>query len=116
MSAALIRRPRTHLALPALFAPNPSTAERVLDFFTANIRNPNTRKAYARAAATFATWCDRHGITELGAVRPVHIATYIEELQETLAAPSVKLQLAAIRMLFDWLVVGQIGVPLILVQ
>jgi site-specific recombinase XerD len=94
--------------LPAILTPDPATAERVLDFFTANIRNPNTRKAYARAVACFAGWCERHGISELRAVRPAHIATYIEELQATLAAPSVKLQLAAIRMLFDWLVVGQI--------
>jgi len=32
---------------PALFAPDAPTAKRVLEFFTANIRNPNTRKAYA---------------------------------------------------------------------
>ena len=39
---------------------------------------------------------------------PVHVAAYIEGLQKKIAAPSVKLQLAAIRMLFDWLVVGQV--------
>src|ERR1035441_4155440 len=32
----------------------------------------------------------------------------IEKLQRQLSRPSVKLQLAAIRMLFDWLVVGQV--------
>jgi hypothetical protein len=31
--------------LPAIFAPDEKTAERVLEFFTAQIRNPNTRKA-----------------------------------------------------------------------
>ncbi len=95
--------------LPALLSTDPPTAKRILDFFTANIRNPNTRKAYARAVASFATWCERHGISELRAVRPTHVATYIEELQATLAAPSIKVQLAAVRMLFDWLVVGQIA-------
>ncbi|MEO8923877.1 MAG: tyrosine-type recombinase/integrase [Caldimonas sp.] len=35
------------------------------------------------------------------------MAAYVEQLQERLAAPSVKLNLAALRMLFDWLVVGQ---------
>ncbi|WP_200336223.1 tyrosine-type recombinase/integrase [Thiocystis violacea] len=35
------------------------------------------------------------------------MAAYIETLQSRLAAPSVKQHLAAIRMLFDWLVVGQ---------
>jgi integrase len=38
----------------------------------------------------------------------VHVAAYIEGLQKRLAAPSVKQHLAAIRMLFDWLVVGQV--------
>ena len=40
-------------------------------------------------------------------MQPVHVAAYVEELQQRVAAPSVKLQLAALRMLFDWLVVGQ---------
>ncbi len=38
----------------------------------------------------------------------MHIAAYVEGLQREIAAPSVKLRLAAIRMLFDWLVVGQV--------
>jgi len=94
--------------LPALFAPDVQTAERVVEFFTARIRNPHTRKAYARAAGDFAAWCAEHNITGLAAVRPVHVAAYIETLQKEMAAPSVKLQLAAIRMLFDWLVLGQV--------
>ena len=114
MTTEILRRGEASLQvgsaplLPLLFSRDQSTAERVLDFFSANIRNPNTRKAYARSVASFARWCERHGISELRAVLPTHIATYIEELQATLAAPSVKLQLAAIRMLFDWLVVGQL--------
>ena len=32
-------------SLPALFTPTPAAARRTLEFFTANIRNPNTRKA-----------------------------------------------------------------------
>lgn len=96
------------LSLPALFSPDPPTAKRVLEFFTANIRNPNTRKAYARAAGDFAAWCGHRGLDRLRDVQPVHVALYIEQLQQRIAAPSVKLQLAAIRMLFDWLVLGQI--------
>ena len=38
----------------------------------------------------------------------MHVAGYIEELGTSHAAPSVKQSLAAIRMLFDWLVVGQV--------
>jgi site-specific recombinase XerD len=94
--------------LPALFTPTPKAAKRFVEFFTANIRNPNTRKAYAWAVAEFAAWCERHGMLSLPAIEPVHVATYIETLQRRLAAPSVKQHLAAIRMLFDWLVVGQV--------
>jgi hypothetical protein len=36
-------------ALPKLFAPGKDAARRFIEFFTANIRNPNTRRAYARA-------------------------------------------------------------------
>lgn len=94
--------------LPALFAPTPAAAKRYVEFFTANIRNANTRRAYARAAADFATWCrDVAGIAELRDIEPVHVAAYIETLQADLAPPTVKQQLAAIRMLFDWLVIGQ---------
>jgi site-specific recombinase XerC len=35
------------------------------------------------------------------------VAAYIEELQAKLSKPTVKQHLAAIRMLFDWLVTGQ---------
>jgi site-specific recombinase XerD len=95
-------------ALPALFASTPGAARRYLEFFTANIRNPNTRRAYARAAADFAAWCtDVAGIAELRDIEPIHVAAYVETLQTKLARPSVKQQLAAIRMLFDWLVLGQ---------
>lgn len=107
MSQLLESRPGNP-SLPALFAPTPDAAKRYVEFFTANIRNANTRRAYARAAADFAAWCrDAAGIAELRDIEPVHIAAYIEGLQAALAPPTVKQQLAAIRMLFDWLVIGQ---------
>ena len=83
-------------------------ARRFIEFFTANIRNPNTRAAYARAVADFFRWCDGIGLSRLDAVEPVHVAGYVEELGKTRAAPSVKQHLAAVRMLYDWLVVGQV--------
>jgi site-specific recombinase XerD len=84
-------------------------APRFLEFFTVNIRNPNTRAAYGRAATTFLRWCEtRAGLADLRQVQPVHVAAYIEELQKQLAAPTVKQHLACIRMLFDWLVTGQV--------
>jgi site-specific recombinase XerD len=92
--------------VPALFAPDPHAAERTVEFFTAGIRNPNTRRAYARAAAEFSTWCATHGLHDVRAVRPVHVAAYVEGLR--LSAPSVKQRLAALRVLFDHLVVRQV--------
>ena len=93
-------------SVPALFGHNETTAKRTFEFFTVSIRNANTRKAYTRAAADFATWCELHGIADVRQVQPVHVAAYIEGLQ--IAAPSIKQRLAALRMLFDWLVIGQV--------
>jgi site-specific recombinase XerD len=93
-------------SLPSLYARDDHSTRRTWEFFTAHIRNPNTRKAYARAAAEFAAWCEAHGVSELRQVQPFHVAAYIEGLQ--LAAPSIKQRLAALKMLFDWLVVGQV--------
>ncbi len=41
-------------------------------------------------------------------MQPVHVAAYIQTIKSHYAAPTVKQHLAAIRMLFDWLVVGQV--------
>ena len=91
---------------PVLFLPNEKAAERFFDFFTSNIRNKNTRRAYYRAVCRFADWCKGRGVGELASVKPLHVAAYIEALP--LAKPTVKQHLAALRMLFDWLVVGHV--------
>jgi site-specific recombinase XerD len=96
----------THL-VPALIADaGEPAAWRYIEFFTANIRNPNTRRAYARACNQFFAWCEDRGLT-LTTIRPFDVATYIETLQKTNSPPGVKQQLAAVRMLFDWLITGQ---------
>lgn len=82
------------------------TTKRFLEFFTANIRNANTRAAYARAVSQFLTWCDRPGV-KLATIEPMHVAAYIEALTQQRGPQTVKQHLAAIRMLFDWLVIGQ---------
>lgn len=94
--------------LPRLFAPDANAARRFIEFFTANIRNANTRKAYTRAAVEFAAWCENHRLNSLQNIEPLHIAAYVESLCNRMAAPSVKVHLAGIRMLFDWLVLGQV--------
>ena len=67
---------------PALVAASGKRAShRFLEFFTAQIRNPHTRRAYARAATEFFDWLEAKGVTQLTAIESVHIATYLEELQ-----------------------------------
>jgi site-specific recombinase XerD len=80
---------------------------RYAEFFSANIHNPHTRRAYARACGRFFAWCENRGLT-LITIRPSDVAAYIETLQQTHSAPGVQQQLAAMRMLFDWLITGEV--------
>ena len=67
--------------VPALIADlGDEAAWRYVEFFTANIRNPHTRRAYARACSRFFAWCEDRGLTP-AAIRPHDVATYIEQLQ-----------------------------------
>jgi site-specific recombinase XerD len=63
---------------------------------------------YGRAVFQFFAWCDRHQLGELADIEPLHIAAYIESLGQSMSKPTVKQHLAAIRMLFHWLVTGHI--------
>lgn len=94
--------------LPSLIqSAGPKAARRFLEFFTAQIRNRNTREAYRRALVDFLAWCqDRH--YRLDQIEPIRVAAYIEYLSTVYSPPTVKQHLAAIRMCFDWLVTGQI--------
>jgi len=95
--------------LPALVAVSGRRAGvRFLEFFAAQIRNPHTRRAYARAVGEFLAWCESTGVRSLPQVQPLHVASWIELQGRKVAAPSVKQQLAAVRHLFDWLVTGQV--------
>lgn len=100
---------RGGLALPpVIVAAGERVAKRFIEFFTANIRNKNTRLAYAHAVGAFCDWCDRQGLDFLE-LEAVAIAAYIEQLlTDGMAKPSVKQHLAAIRMLFDYMVTGGI--------
>ncbi len=94
--------------LPTLFQAMPEGGRRFWEFFTVNIRNPNTRRAYFKAVERFAAWCEEKGLGNLAGVTPMHVAAYVEQLGSTHSKPTVKQHLAAIRMLFDWLVTGHI--------
>src|SRR5260370_1159358 len=94
--------------LPAAIAgAGAHTSERFIEFFTANIRNRNTRMAYALAVRQFFDWCEQRGL-RLDGIRPTTVAAYIEQIGARMAKPSVKQHLAAVRQLFDYLVTGGI--------
>src|SRR5580658_3230430 len=96
-------------SLPALVTSAGERAGiRFLEFFASNIRNPNTRRAYAHAVGKFLAWCAQAGVASITDVQPLHVAAWIELQTQALSAPTVKQHLAAIRHLFDWLVTGQI--------
>jgi site-specific recombinase XerD len=96
-------------AVPALVAvAGERAARRFLEFFAATIRNKNTRVAYYHDVRQFFAWCERRGIDGLESIEPVHVALYVEKLGLSFSKPTVKQHLAAVRMLFDWLVTGQV--------
>ena len=96
--------------VPAIVAAAGDKAtRRFLEFFAVTIDNPNTRDAYFHACRRFFAWCDRReDIEELVDIEPMHVAAYIRGLGKDFEKPTVKQHLAAIRMLFDWLVTGQV--------
>lgn len=99
----------TGVAMPALvISAGERAGVRFLEFFASAIRNPHTRRAYARAAGDFLAWCTGAGVASIADVQPLHVATWVEMQVATHSAPTVKQRLAAIRHLFDWLVTGQI--------
>lgn len=92
--------------VPAIIAAaGDKASEHFLEFFAATIRNKNTRAAYVQAVAQFCRWCEEHGL-ELVSIRPLHVSAYIES--KPLTAPSIKQHLAALRGLFNWLVIKQV--------
>src|SRR5208337_1348741 len=95
--------------VPAIVAAaGDNAARRFLEFFAVTIENPNTRQAYFHACRRFFAWCEHKKLDELVAIEPLHVAAYIEALGKDFEKPPVKQHLAAIRMLFDWLVTGQV--------
>jgi integrase/recombinase XerD len=81
MSTELARAFRKDIAarsggpiLPAVIVQaDDHSARRFVEFFTAAIHNPNTRRAYARAVFDFFAWCDGHR-RALTDIEPVHVA------------------------------------------
>src|SRR5215216_4671006 len=83
---------------PALInAAGDRAAYRFREFFTAQIRNPHTRRAYVRAVGAFCAWLEAHGVPSIAAVGSIHVAAYVEDFGHRQSAPTAKQHLAAIR-------------------
>jgi Phage integrase, N-terminal SAM-like domain len=104
----IILAPSPDLQPAPFFTPTPKAAKRVLEFFTGQINNDHTRRAYMNATRRFAAWCAQRNLDELSSVHPFHVAAFIEDLQAEVSPPTVKQHLAALRMLLDWLVTGHV--------
>lgn len=112
--ASTFYEPRSH-ALPcpwpvagdALRAvrPRPGAASPIL-------RDAGQQRSHAQGLpecdTPFLVWCAAHGVEPLSAVEPIHVAAFVKVLEKEFSAPTVKQHLAALRMLFDWLVTGHI--------
>ena len=95
-------------SLPAIIRQRGERASRrFIEFFTASIRNRNTRAAYARAVKQFLDWCEAQRL-QLHDIEALTVAAYIEQLGARMSKPSVKQQLAAIKQLFAYLTSGGI--------
>jgi integrase len=94
-------------ALPSIIrAQGERASRRFIEFFTANIRNRNTRMAYARAVKQFFDWCDKRKL-ELNDIEALSVAASSSS-SASASKPTVKQHLAAIRKLFDYLTTGGI--------
>jgi site-specific recombinase XerD len=63
--------------------------------------------AMLQVPANSFAWSERRGLM-LATIRPFDVAAWVQELGEEHSTPGVKQQLAAVRMLFDWLITGQV--------
>ena len=86
---------------PEIFSGTDLAQKRFWEFFTATIRNGNTRQVYLVASYQFSNWCFQRSVG-LEQVEPMIVAAYIEQLSKERAAATVKQHLAAIKSLFDW--------------
>ncbi len=94
--------------LPAVIADQgDKAAERFFTFFTDTIPNKNTRAAYYRNTMRFFAWTHAKRLS-LPAIKSYHVSAYLAELAASHATLTVKQHLASLRMLFDWLITGQV--------
>ena len=97
-------------SLPALVtAAGDRAGVRFVEFFTANIRNPHTRRAYARAVNDFLAWCADAGMNSIVDIQTGPCCNAgLRRKRASLLRQRQNNSSQALRHLFDWLVVGQI--------
>jgi site-specific recombinase XerD len=89
--------------MPRLVAEAGSAAQFAWEeFFEGELANPHTRRAYERAVRRFLGWCRDRGLG-LPQISPAHVGRYFGEHPGSI--PTKKQHLAAVRRLFDRLVV-----------
>ncbi len=74
-TGALTPMPDTHLMPAQIALAGEQAGLHYVEFFTANIRNPNMRRAYARACSRFFDWCEERGLG-LATIRTYDFAAY----------------------------------------
>jgi hypothetical protein len=79
---------------------------RVIEFFTANIRNKNAPSRYAHAVTEFFRWCEQRGVLDLDPVKAGRRRRIYREPSGSSA--NGKAAPRADPMLFDWLVTGHV--------
>jgi site-specific recombinase XerC len=79
---------------------------RFLEFFTARIRNPHTRRSYGRGGGDFCAWLEARGHTRHHPGELFRGRGLGRAYAAGAPCPTVKQRLAAVRMMFDWLATG----------
>ncbi|MCZ8036260.1 MAG: tyrosine-type recombinase/integrase [Novosphingobium sp.] len=104
----LVQHGGSYAAPAVITAAGEKARYRFLEFFTARIRNPHTRRSYGRAVGDFLAWLEGRGVRDITQVNSFVVAAWVEDMQREHPAPTVKQRLAAVRMMFDWLATGGI--------
>ena len=84
----------------------PDALHAILQFFAAEVRNPNTRRAYLHAARDFFLHAEKlSGGNRFDTITSLHVSSWVEVMmRDGRSPPTIKLRLAGVRMLFQSLV------------
>jgi hypothetical protein len=66
-----------------------------------------TPAPYSRARALFFAWCESRDLV-LADIEPIHVGAYVRAIREKFEKPTVRQRSAAIKMLVEGLIVGQV--------